>query len=372
MPQADVSDIQRYTESVLSLGRDAGLTHIAVAPPDPMIRARQAIESRKRDGLHDSMQFTFRNPERSTDPRRIVDGARAVIVAVLSYSSDTPSSPTGPHGLVAQYARDDHYGRLRSKLRIMRDRLRRDGFRALDLVDDNSMVDREIAWLGGLGWFGKSANLLIRGEGSLFVLGSVVTTAPLKVSRAPEPDGCGSCRVCIDSCPTRAIVADGVIDARRCLSWLLQRPGVFPREFRESLGDRIYGCDDCQESCPENVRLNAPRRLAGRTTTWMPILEMLELDDHSLGERVAKWYVPERDMSVVRRNALIVLGNTGDRGDLRVVDVVRSYLHHPDEMLRAQAVWTANRLKMREYLPSTDESEIVQHELRLCTEPPHL
>jgi len=360
---ADVSDLQRYTDSVVDLGRAAGAPFVSVAPPDVMVRAREAISDRKAQGLNDTMEFTFRNPERSTDPTRSVAAARAVIVAAMPYASDTPPSPSGPHGMVAQYARQDHYGRLSEALRVMRDKLRADGFKALDFVDDNSMVDREIAWLGGLGWFGKNANLLIRGAGSMFVLGSVVTAAPLKVRREVEPDGCGACRVCIDACPTNAIVGDGVLDARRCLSWLLQKPGVFPLEYRVALSDRLYGCDDCQETCPENVRFTPTRRLATHGESWVPVLDVLEEDDRSLAERVARWYVPGRDLNVVRRNALIVLGNVGQASSERVRYTIARYLRHADEVLRAQAVWSAHRLGLADLLPTSDTSEIVMDEL---------
>lgn len=361
---ADVSDLQRYTDSITRLGIEAGAAFVSVAPADVMHRAREVLVARKSAGMNDTMEFTYRNPERSTDPKRALGEAKAVIVAALSYGSDTPASPSGPHGSIAQYAREDYYEKLSSALRVMRDKLRKDGFRALDFVDDNSMVDRESAWLGGLGWFGKNANLLIRGAGSMVVLGSVVTTAPLKVHRDVEPDGCGSCRVCIDACPTAAIVDDGVIDARRCLSWLLQKPGVFPVEFRTALGDRLYGCDDCQETCPENVRLLPTRRMAAQSDSWVPILDVLDEDDESLGRRVQRWYVPGRDVKVVRRNALVVLGNVGDSANVSVRRTVERYLRHDDEVLRAHAVWAARRLGLDDLLVVDDHSDLVMSELR--------
>ena len=361
---ADVSDLQRYTDSITRLGLEAGAAFVSVAPADVMHRAREVLVARKSAGLNDTMEFTYRNPERSTDPKRALGEAKAVIVAALPYGSDTPASPSGPHGSIAQYAREDYYEKLSSALRVMRDKLRKDGFRALDFVDDNSMVDRESAWLGGLGWFGKNANLLIRGAGSMVVLGSVVTTAPLKVQRDVEPDGCGSCRVCIDACPTAAIVDDGVIDARRCLSWLLQKPGVFPVEFRSALGDRLYGCDDCQETCPENVRLLPTRRMAAQSDSWVPILDVLDEDDESLGRRVQRWYVPGRDVKVVRRNALVVLGNVGDSANVSVRRTVERYLRHDDEILRAHAVWAARRLGLDDLLVVDDQSDLVMSELR--------
>ena len=129
------------------------------------------------------------------------------------------------------------------------------------VADDNALVDREAAYRAGLGWYGKNANLLLPGEGSWFVLGSVVTDAPAAPPSRPRrcADGCGTCTRCLDGCPTGAIVAPGVVDARRCLAWLLQVEGAFPREHRVALGDRLYGCDDCQEVCPPNRRRRPQR-----------------------------------------------------------------------------------------------------------------
>ena len=125
------------------------------------------------------------------------------------------------------------------------------GWRARVVADDNALVDRAAAERAGLGWFGKNSNILLPGAGSWFLLGSVVTDAPLPTA-APVGDGCGSCRRCLSACPTGALVGPGVLDARRCLAWLLQATGVFPFEFRVALEGRIYGCDDCQDVCPAN------------------------------------------------------------------------------------------------------------------------
>ena len=194
-------------------------------------------------------------------------------------------------------------------------------------ADDNSIVDREVAYLAGIGWFGKNANILIPGAGSCFVLGCVVTTAEYPVDK-PVADGCGSCRRCLDGCPTGAIVAPGVVDANRCLAWLVQQPGTFPVEFRATLGDRFYGCDDCQEVCPPAVRLGAPphrshvRRRAPQA--WVDVLDVLDATDEQLIERHGRWYLADRDPVWWRRNALIVLGNIGDPATVGPCDDRRS------------------------------------------------
>ncbi len=318
------------------------------------------------------MQFTYRNPERSTDPSQAVTGARAMLVAARSYMMDEPDPPPTPYGAVARYAWIDHYAPLRAGLQEIVNTLRADGYRAVAFADDNSVVDREAAWLGGLGWFGKNANLLVPGAGSFFVLGSVITTAPLPPAKSPVADGCGSCRRCLDGCPTGAIVAEGVVDAARCLAWLLQRPGVFPREYRVALGNRIYGCDTCQTVCPPTVRFDRRVTTRGADTVaevqaevqaWVPLLRLLEQDDETLLAEYGRWYLADRDPIWLRRNALIALGNVGVKTDEQVALVLRRYLVHAEPMLRAHAVWAAARIGHLDMLPAHDAHTLVAEEL---------
>ncbi|MEO7397701.1 MAG: tRNA epoxyqueuosine(34) reductase QueG [Ilumatobacteraceae bacterium] len=355
-----------YVESLHALAARCGLDHVGVAPASVMRRARAALIERKHNGLSDTMQFTYRNPARSTDPSRTVVGARSLLVAAHSYVLDEPASPEGPCATVARYAWVDHYAPLRLGLQILADKLRADGYAAVACADDNAIVDREAAWLAGLGWFGKNANILVPGRGSFFVLGSVITTAPLPPAAEPMADGCGSCRRCLDSCPTAAIVAPGVVDAGRCLAWLLQRPGVFPRELRGALGTRIYGCDDCQTVCPPTMQ--AARRVVpdanDHTQAWVPLIELLRSSDECILQRYGRWYIAERNPMWIRRNALIALGNSaGHATDERVADVLRDYLASAEPILRAHAVWAAAQLGRRELLPTVDADPVVAEEL---------
>ena len=242
----------------------------------------------------------------------------------------------------------DHYEDLRRALRAEARLIRAAGHRAVAFADDNSIVDREVAHLAGLGWFGRNANLLIAGAGSMFVLGCIVTTADYEVS-APVPDGCGTCSRCEPACPTGAIVAPGVIDARRCLAWLMQRPGVFPPEFREALGDRLYGCDDCQEACPPTVRLS-PRSAPAVLTSGpshVDAVELLASSDAELLERHGRWYLADRDPRWLRRNSLLVLGNTAEPGDEAVVAALDRYAGGDDEVLAEHAEWALGQVRRR-------------------------
>src|SRR4051812_31200376 len=248
----------RLAGTLFDVGRAAGLDAVGVAPAEPFTRTRTILEERKAAGLHGGMHFTYGNPERSADPARSRRGARSLVVGAMSYMRAEPAHGTSSGGTdrplarIARYSWDDYYEPLRAALSGVAAELQASGWEARVLADDNALVDREAAYRAGLGWYGKNANLLLPGRGSWFVLGAVVTDAPLPANSEPVPDGCGPCRRCLPACPTGALIAPGVLDARRCLAWLLEAPGPFPREFRAALGDRIYGCDECQEGGPPN------------------------------------------------------------------------------------------------------------------------
>ena len=362
----------KYTEQLLSLGRNSGLHQVGVASAEVLHRARQALNERKSQGLHNQMQFTYRNPNRSTDPTATLPSAKSVIVGALSYSTQMPEQPEKLSARVARYVWSDYYAQLRESLRQIAKQLESDGFRAVVLADDNAIVDREVAYQAGLGWFGKNSNLLIAGAGSYFVLGCVVTNAPLVFAEKQVDDGCGSCRRCLDNCPTQAIIAPGVVDANKCLAWLLQKPGVFDRDFRVALGDRLYGCDDCQEVCPPTVRFEKRASVVvdelvkhdDRTTAWVSVQKILLADDESLLKEFGAWYIANRDPKWLRRNALVILGNIGDANDKLVVELLQKYCNHSDAILRSHAVWAAARLGLNHLLPLSEDDEIVLAELR--------
>ncbi|MYH71052.1 MAG: tRNA epoxyqueuosine(34) reductase QueG [Acidimicrobiia bacterium] len=334
-------------KEVVAAGVAAGLDAVGVAPADPFESTRVTLVERRDQGLHGGMAFTYRNPDRSTDPSRTVEGAQSLVVGALAYRNSAPAEPDRAVGRVAAYARSDHYAKLRASLGHVAEMLRDAGHKAAVVADDNALVDREAARRAGLGWYGKNSNILLPGLGSWFVLGSVITTAALEPS-TPVSDQCGPCRRCIDGCPTGAIVAPGVVDARRCLAWLVQADGDFPLEFREALGDRIYGCDDCQEVCPPNRQAESNDSAAGDgledDIAWVDLVELLESDDDKLMARYGRWYIPRRQPRYVRRNALVALGNSGRGTDPEVVETVGRYLSNSDPMLVRHAEWAARRL----------------------------
>lgn len=378
----------------------AGLAALGFASATPMEQTRHILEQRKAAGLAAGMQFTYRDPARSTDPGRLLAGASSLVVGAWAYgpapgtdnalprSADGPSGRR-PTGKVARYATRDYYAELKAALGRLSLVLKGEGWASRVVCDDNGLVDRAAAQRAGLGWFGKNANVLLPGRGSWFVIGSVVTDAPLPAGHSVEP-GCGGCRRCLAACPTGALVGPGVLDARKCLAWLVQATGVFPFEYREALGDRLYGCDDCQEVCPPNRAVarsvrgegnhaegDSPVGVspgAGHVGPEVDLLALLAAGDDELVARFGRWYIPRREPRYLRRNALIALGNAAHAGlgpgmEAELVATLRHYLAHPDQMLRAHAVWAAFRAGRPQLVTANpvlgeESSEMVLAEIR--------
>ncbi len=272
----------------------------------------------------------------------ILDGARSLVVAARRTPAPRLADVGAGRMRIAAYARHDHYADLRRGLSRLAGHLQTCGWATRVVADDNALVDRAAAVRAGIGWWGRNANVLLPGRGSWFVLGTVVTNAPLPVSE-PIDDGCGTCRRCLDGCPTGAIVEPGVVDARRCLAWLVQAPGSIPREFRAALGGRLYGCDDCQEVCP----VGRPDRMADGTDDPAADVEavwVLRAKDDDLMDRFGRWYIADRDPTYLRRNALVALGNTAAGDDPAVTGLLEVYLVSDNSILRSHAVWAADRL----------------------------
>jgi epoxyqueuosine reductase len=355
------------------IGRREGLDSVGICDARPFTQERAIIEERKSRGWSGGMQFTYRNPGRSTDPGRTLPGAKALFVGARRYDRASPGdggAAASAPARVARYSWTDHYQPLREALGAVARRLVEEGWRARVLVDDNAVVDRAAAVRAGLGWYGKNTNVLLPGAGSWFVLGSVVTDAPLAdtIRVVPVSDGCGACHRCIDDCPTGAIVGPGQLDARRCLAWLVQAPGVFPLALRRALGDRIYGCDDCQTACPVNrraARRGPPPPAEPGAQETLDAVAVLDATDEALEAMVGRWYIPERDLRYVRRNALIVLGNTASFDDPRVAAALARALADPDPIIRSHAVWAAAAVGRPDLLETVaaDTDPLVRAEL---------
>ncbi len=367
---ASVSASDDLRDRLLRLGLEAGLAAVGVAPAARQQPAHSVLVNRKDQGLAGAMQFTYRNTDRSTDPLRCLPSAKSLIVGALRYGStdetnDRDEQPRtevddGPpqtggrlRARVARYARDNSYQLLAQALASIADELTSAGYRAVVVADSNHLVDRNAAWDAGLGWYGKNANLLVPGVGSWVVLGSVITDADLETTGPPMTDQCGRCQACITGCPTDAIVAPGIVDATRCIAWLVQAAEPIPVELRSAVGDRIYGCDECQEVCPiGSGDVAGPGEKPVIESSFPDLVWILTASDSELLDLYGHWYIAGRDPDVIRRTALVVLGNVATRAQADDVSPLLSrYLTSSSTLLVCHAIWAARQLAMTNLIP---------------------
>jgi epoxyqueuosine reductase len=319
-----------------TLAAARGLVGLGICTAAPFAEVRSSIEERKQAGLAARLTFTYGDPATSTDIRSSLPWARRLIVGAAPYRVGALPERDASEGRIARFAARDAYAPLRRALEEIATLLVANGYQAEVLVDDNRLVDRAAAVRAGVGWWGKNTMILVPGDGPWNLLGSVATDAPLETTQ-PMVRSCGTCTACLPACPTGALVEPGVLDARRCLAAIAQAPGPIPREFREAMGDRIYGCDDCLEACPPGRR----RLRVGTAAGIVDVVEILRSADRTLLERFATFYIPRRQPRYLRRNALVVLGNAGET---RFVGVLAAYAGHPDPLLRLHAVWALGRI----------------------------
>ena len=295
------------------------------------------MRERIEDGSSANLTFTYKDVGKATEPARSFPWGRSIVVVAFPYlmDGDGPGERT-----VARFADGDRYDGLSLLVAEIARHLGGSGWRTEVVIDDDRLVDRAAAVRAGIGWWGKSTMVLTPGAGPWILIGAVVTDAVLPVGVEMRRT-CGTCDACIPACPTGAIVAPGVLDARRCLAAIFQSRGDIPIEFREVAGGRIYGCDDCLTACPPGSRsLDSLTPKRGAPTA----AAVLGMSDDELNTVADHWYVPGRKMRFVRRNALVALGNTGGPEAFALIE---RYTDHEDEMLVRHAMWARDRLESR-------------------------
>src|SRR5215218_6023871 len=324
------------TEAAAELGIDV----IGAAPAEPYVETERHIRERRARGLFADMRFTMAQPEVSCHPEALLPNARSVVSAALSYYAPGPEPGPG-EGRLPRYTWGDHYAKLREQLDELGRAL---GGEYRVLVDANQHVDREAAARAGVGFYGKNTLLITRRFGSWVVLGTLVTTAELEPTPPLDLD-CGSCRLCIDACPTDALAEAGTLDATRCLSYWTQTANDIPEAYREELGASVYGCDICQDVCPWNrgvEKRRAEEPLPEGAEANVSLVEWLESDADELARRYERLFVPRKDGRFLKRNALVALGNAGRQEDRAIADHSMT-----DPMLKEYAQWACARLDER-------------------------
>ena len=290
-----------------------------------------------------------RNAERRGDPRALWPAVGSVVMLGLTYGpGDDPLAilQALSRGAISVYAQgDDYHDVIKPRLkRLARWLLAKAAGDAKVFVDTAPLMEKPLAQAAGLGWQGKHTNLVSREHGSWLCLGAILTTLALPADAA-ETDHCGSCRACLDVCPTAAFPAPYRLDPRRCISYLtIEHKGPIPRPLRALIGNRIYGCDDCLAVCPWNKFAHAGRdtKLAARAPLRAPALaELARLDDAGFRALFAKSAVKRIGRARFVRNVLIAIGNSADAA---LAGAAESLLDDPAPLVRGAAVWALGRL----------------------------
>ncbi|HLW61450.1 MAG TPA: tRNA epoxyqueuosine(34) reductase QueG [bacterium] len=349
------TDAQALARAVKAEAREVGFDLCGITTSAPFPQEGGALVDWINRGYHGEMDYMARNATRSPRPAAVVPGARALVVVGLYYggSSDAASAPdrepAAPRGRISRYAGgDDYHEVMGSRLkRLAQFLLNRGAQVARYYVDTGPVIDRAAARRAGLGWYGKNTLIITRsGHGSWVFLGEILTDLALPPD-TPAEGNCGHCRLCLDACPTGAIVAPYVVDARRCISYLtIEHRGPIPRELRPAIGDLIFGCDICQDVCPHNTKTAArmhpelaPRPGVGSRPELFPLLN---ITDHEFQRRFRGSPVKRTKRSGLRRNVAVALGNAGDPA--AVPELLRALADESDPVVRGHAAWALGRI----------------------------
>ena len=326
-----------------------GFDGVGITAPDAIADAAIHFREFLKIGAHGDMDWLARDPERRADPRGLWPDVRSVIMLGVNYGPD--EDPLAilqqrTRGAISVYAQgDDYHDVIKKRLKVLaRWLVATTPCEVKVFVDTAAVMEKPLAQAAGLGWQGKHTNLVSREFGSWLFLGAIFITLELPRDGA-EIDHCGSCRACLDICPTAAFPAPYKLDARRCISYLtIENQGPIPHEFRKAIGNRIYGCDDCLAVCPWNKFAQQGReaKLAARDELRAPALaELARLGDTAFRARFKKSPVKRIGRDRFIRNVLIAIGNSGEA---TLAGEAERLLSDESPLVRGAAVWALAQL----------------------------
>jgi epoxyqueuosine reductase len=345
--------------------RTLGFDTLGITRPDAVPEAKARLEQFLADGAHGDMIWMATTADRRGDPRALWREVRSIIMLGINYGPEhDPLAILArkDRGAVSVYAQGhDYHEIIKPRLKqLARWLTAQAGGDVKVFVDTAAVMEKPLAASAGLGWQGKHTNLVSREFGSWLFLGAIFTTLDLPPD-VPDDDHCGTCRACLDVCPTAAFPAPYRLDARRCISYLtIEHKGPIPRELRPKLGNRIYGCDDCLAVCPWNKFAQAGHeaKLAAREALRAPKLaDLARLDDVAFRALFAKTAVKRTGRDRFVRNVLIAIGNSGDAS---LAPEAERLIADASPLVRGAAVWALGRLdpgRLAVHLPSRLLSE---------------
>lgn len=336
-------------EAIRELSRAEGFDVVRFTHAESPALAAGRLEEFLALGRHGTMGWMARNAERRADPKTLWPQAKSIVVLGANYgpASDPRALQDKRNcGAISVYAQGaDYHDVLKTKLKRIAGKIAETWAAEVKLfIDTAPVMEKPLAQEAGIGWQGKHTNLVSQEFGSWLFLGSIFTTLDLAADAA-DTDHCGSCHACLDACPTKAFPAPYQLDARRCISYLtIEHKGHIAREFREAMGNRIYGCDDCLAVCPWNKFARVAREVQfhARDALKEPHLaELARLDDAGFRALFRGSPVKRTGRDRFVRNVLIAIGNSGDAS---LADAAETLLDDPSPLVRAMAVWALSKL----------------------------
>jgi epoxyqueuosine reductase len=337
-------------QQIFDKAAELGFCAWGIARTDAVPEAGERLREWLAAGNHGEMGWMEARAEQRASPQGLWPEAKSVIALAMSYapaSDPLGLAETKDRGRISVYAQGADYHKVVKKALKAMGRWLADeaGCELKVFVDTAPVMEKPLSAAAGIGWQGKHTNLLNREHGSWLFLGVIYTTLELEPDQ-PTAVRCGTCTACIDACPTRAIIAPNQVDARRCISYLtIEHPGPIPHEFREAMGNRIYGCDDCLAVCPWNrfaTAAQANKSFVPRPELAAPALaDLLALDDASFRELFSGSPIKRIGVNRMTRNCLIAAGNSGDPA-LR--PSIEPHLDSEDPVVADAAKWALERL----------------------------
>ena len=310
-------------------------------------------------GYDGEMSYIKRGEDKRKNPDLVLKGVRSILCFRTNYftiEKDMSYVGQRDNADISIYALNrDYHDTITTRLRQMEKKIHREieGCRTKVYVDTGPILEKPLAQQAGLGWIGKHTNLLTQGAGSWYFLSEILTDADLPLSQ-PAEDNCGTCRNCIDICPTNAIIAPYVLDSRRCISYLtIELKGVIPVEYRKAIGNRVYGCDDCQIVCPWNsyaVKTDNPD--FKQKQDMIKLIDLIQMNQKMFSKRFKGSPIKRIKRRGLLRNVAIALGNSGNQ---QAIPVLIKVLDDEEPLIRAHVVWALGELSGIEVLSVISE-----------------
>lgn len=347
-----MNDLQYWEEtkqSIIAYAKEIGIDKIGFASADPFTTLKERLIVHREKGYESG--FEEPDLEKRTNPGLLVEGARSLISIALAYPSklkDPPKSEPGAYrGILCRAAwGTDYHHVLRDKLDKLSQFIMElePGARIESMVDTGELSDRAVAERAGIGFVGKNCAVITPEFGSWVYLGELVTNLPLP-SDQPIEEGCGDCNICVDACPTGALVQGGQLDAQRCVAYLTQVKDFIPDEFRAKIGNRLYGCDTCQTVCPKNRRINNDHHIEFQPDPEIAkplLIPLLQMSNKEFKEKFGQSSSSWRGKKPIQRNAILALAHFKDR--TAVPHLERLLFEDPRPVIRGTAAWALGKI----------------------------